>query len=327
MAGVVPPLPVTTSVTQSLSEPVLQQGSLPLDPLSAARERLHAVKEYVDNPSRTDSEKIMLVQQLNKINEQMGAWVKTGGTEEQKNRQTQYNKMYPKMNDKHKEILQALGVTELKDLTNYGIQYTIQNNAQTTKRTEEQEPEYTAYPSKATPVKKSRIIIEKGLTPSPQERRMLAKIETKTPSSGDGNQAAKHPNQQSLPTGNVLVQDLPKDIQNEWNQYQVTFTKKQDWGPFGSLAFSSTIKHNIRKKIETTISRLSDADKSAAEQFRKEFEASFIDFYVKNVRNGDTLNIRQGSDYDFVGISTKNNRVFVYPKKYREITKKIIFSN
>ncbi|MEK6874818.1 MAG: hypothetical protein AABX52_03665, partial [Nanoarchaeota archaeon] len=88
--GITPPAPVATITTPSI-QPIPPSEIKPLDPLLAAGERLHAVKRYVIT-SRNNHEKEMLVQELNKINEQMGAWVKTGGTEEQKNRQTQYNK-------------------------------------------------------------------------------------------------------------------------------------------------------------------------------------------------------------------------------------------
>ena len=66
--------------------------------------------------------------------------------------------MYSNMNDKHKEILQALGVTELKDLTNYGIQSTNQNNAKKTESTKEQ-PSTPSTFNQPSQSKKSRTIL------------------------------------------------------------------------------------------------------------------------------------------------------------------------
>ena len=120
VSAVVPPAPIATIVTQSKSESSLNKKFPPLDPLSAAKERLHAVKRYVDNPSRGDKEKRGLLQELNKINDQMGAWIHAGGSE-QESRRARYTELYENMNENHKRILKELGVTGPKDLTNYGI--------------------------------------------------------------------------------------------------------------------------------------------------------------------------------------------------------------
>ncbi|MEK6874934.1 MAG: hypothetical protein AABX52_04255, partial [Nanoarchaeota archaeon] len=117
---IIPPAPVVRITKPPQPRPVPKQGIQPLDPLSAARERLHAVKDYVNNPSRSDKEKNVLLQELNKINDQIGAWANTGGSE-QGSRQVRYTTLYPSMNRYYHQIAQEIGTPQTKDLTNYGL--------------------------------------------------------------------------------------------------------------------------------------------------------------------------------------------------------------
>ncbi|MEK6874290.1 MAG: hypothetical protein AABX52_00915, partial [Nanoarchaeota archaeon] len=255
MSAVVPPAPIATSVTTSPSGQFSSQKKIePLDPLSAARERLHAVKNYVNNPSRSDKEKTALLQELNKINDQIGAWANTGGSE-QGSRQVRYTTLYPSMNRYYHQIAQEIGTPQTKDLTNYGLLTnapTIRktNEIEKIASTKEQQPNNPPVNQPSQHNKKPRTIVKGTQStrgpitdiPKPQNRANQAIIPSST-------------EKIISPMGNVQTSKVPSKLIEDMKQANLVLSTVSPNIPNPAGVFSKFIRSEVRSEVERKLQR------------------------------------------------------------------------